>query len=274
MKAQPIDILCVSWRSPEFLRCLVKSIRRNSTVDHRIHVHFNEICNGDSEVATELELDTAMGSMDNIGLAKAVNGLASNVEGEFVLLIDNDMYLLPGWDEALWEFMDEYNIDPLSPSYILCPTMIEPTGAHNLVIAPVDLGRTPADFKEDLLLDTYDSLAAIDTTPRFTDLGPFFMRSSLFDKVGGYNESFGVIGTDNYLCAKAFYNGARIIVKVPSSLVYHFQCVSTSKMTTRDRIAAKLHRDETFEQEFGSPLKIWQRERLCKGEEFKVIKIK
>ncbi|MCF0197589.1 MAG: glycosyltransferase family 2 protein, partial [Bacteroidaceae bacterium] len=97
------SILIPSWNNLPYLRLCVESIRRNSTYDHQILVHVNGGgTDGTLEWVRSEGLEHTF-SPDNIGVCWALNLLRTKVRTDYICFVNDDMYMLPGWDEALAE---------------------------------------------------------------------------------------------------------------------------------------------------------------------------
>lgn len=223
---------------------LFKSIERNSSVKHELCLHVNEPSQDFLEWAQGLEIDVSY-SLGNVGLSVGANEAATRASKELIYLIDDDMYVLPGWDVELFKFLEDHDLDPNATW--LNSTMIEPKTGPTWSLGGYDYGRTPDTFREDELLQDVQSKRI----PRIGTLNstafPCLISREVWEAVGGYDERIGIaIGSEEGLAKRAWDYGIRNFVNVPNSLIYHLQQTTTSRLT--NYVAHMAHRERTFHQ--------------------------
>jgi hypothetical protein len=171
---------------------------------------------------------------------------AKNATHNFLYLIDDDMYVLPGWDKELSYVMEWYP----EQSWINS-TMIEPSGPSwaTWSLRGHDFGRTPETFKEHDLLKTYHQFKD-NLPPMRSTAMPCVLPKKWWDIVGGYDEEFGLaIGSEEGLAKRFWDVGFRTFINVPNSLVYHLQSTSTSRLPSYQNHMN--HREATFLSKYG-----------------------
>jgi hypothetical protein len=145
---------------------------------------------------------------------------------EFAMVyLNDDMYLLPGWDKAL----DEVILAIGHTGFILSGTMIEPTDTGNPCVVVKNYGDSLATFQEASLLEEVEGLTKEDwlgsTWP------PIIMHLDLWDLVGGMSIEFSPgMYSDPDLSMKLWEAGVRIFKGVGKSKVYHFGSKSTKRV--------------------------------------------
>ena len=95
------SILIPTWNNLAFLKLCVASINKNSTYHHEILIHINDGSDGTLEWVQENGYKYTHSS-ENIGVCYALNGLRPLVTTDYVLFMNDDMYVCPEWDKALW----------------------------------------------------------------------------------------------------------------------------------------------------------------------------
>lgn len=221
------SIVIVSCAGVDSLKTLVGSIDRNSRIEnHEIVVHVN---GSDPDTIAYLDgnesIHAVTSTEENIGLCKAANLVSKNATKDWILLIDDDMYCLPGWDEEIAKFYDEHNfIDKVW----LCSTMVESVRSDHAIYG--DYGNHPSVFRENKLLEDFEKLKG--TMPLMVSTWcPTLMTRKMWESIGGYSEEFSPgIGSEIDIAKKAWDYGVRNFVGVSTSLVYHFMRGSTSKL--------------------------------------------
>ena len=140
------SILIPSWNNLAFLKCCVASIRKNSTYDHQVIVHVNEGVDGTLDWVREQGLDYTY-SPQNVGVCISMNMMRSKVKTDYICFLNDDMYVLPHWDEVLVQ-----EIASLPDNrFFLSATTIQPhTSGDSIIVA--DYGDTIESFREEKLL--------------------------------------------------------------------------------------------------------------------------
>jgi glycosyltransferase involved in cell wall biosynthesis len=221
----PMTILIPSWNNLDILQFCIKSIKKNSHFNLQIIVVINEGIDGTKQwVEQQTELDYVY-SPENIGICYALNACRSMVKSDYIVYLNDDMYVLPNWDLSLHQAIEKEN----SKAFFISGTMIEPHDTGNACVVVKDYGENISDFKEEAILNDYESLKRDDwmgsTWP------PNVMHVELWDLVGGYSIEFSPgMYSDPDLSKKLFEAGVRNFKGVGSSLVYHFGSKSTRRV--------------------------------------------
>lgn len=208
------SIIIPTWKNLDYLDLAYRGIVRNSAVDHEVIVFFNEF---DSECEKWLEGRRVLhaSSPENLGVCAAVNRASSLMTTEHLCFLNDDMYVLPGWDTAFESYLG------LSDKLWLSGTAVEAGKATACYIGGHDYGDSPANFEEERLLSEYESLKRpYDVVSTWT---PTLLPRSNWEAVGGFDEAyFPGNGSDPDLAMKMYEYGCRYFVGVGTCLVYHF----------------------------------------------------
>lgn len=222
------SILIPTWNNLEHLKLLIESLRENSETDHQILVHVNEGIDGTADWLSSVGIQFTQ-SEENIGICKAMNGLARLADQDLLIYFNDDMYACKGWDTALISAIDQTD----GVHFYYSATMIEPRDSGNKCVVVYDAGSGVADFKKSELLDSISSLARTDwnggTWP------PSVMNRKMWDKIGGFSEEFSPgLYSDPDISMKLWEAGVRDFRGVGNSLVYHFMQKSTGRVKLND----------------------------------------
>lgn len=217
------SIFIPSWNNLEFLKLCVESIRKNSTYKHQIIVHVNEGSDGTLQWVKERGLDYTY-STENVGVCLAMNMMRSKVKTDYICFINDDMYALPQWDEAL---ADEIN--RLSDNkFFFSATTIQPHTASDSIIN-ADYGDTIETFQEEKLLKEYMTYEMPDWMG--ATLPPNIVHRDIWDLVGGYSVELSPgMYSDPDFTAKLWFCGIRRMKGISASRVYHFETKSTTRI--------------------------------------------
>jgi GT2 family glycosyltransferase len=207
------------------LQLCISSILKNSNFKHQIILHINEGADGTKAWVEKQKLDHTFSEI-NIGVCYAVNAAAALAKTEYILYLNDDMYVCPDWDKSLWEEVQGMP-DKL---FYLSATAIEPFDAgKKCAITPYSYGTGPADFREDELLDTYQTLLMADWNG--ASWPPALVHRDIWNTVGGYSvEFFPGFYSDPDFSLKLWQIGVRNFKGVSQSRVYHFLEHSTKRL--------------------------------------------
>ena len=218
------SILIPTWNNLAFLKLCVESIRKNSTYPHQLIIHVNEGKDGSLEwVDAQPDLDYTA-SQQNIGVCYALNYARTLADTEYIVYVNDDMYLCPGWDAELVKEMDSIG----HSAFFLSSTAIEPQASSNCVIEK-DFGTDTANFRENELLQQFAGLPFHDwqgaTWP------PNIVHRDLWDYIGGYSTEFSPgMYSDPDFSMKLWMAGVRLFKGVAASRAYHFGSKSTRRV--------------------------------------------
>jgi len=250
------SILIPSWNNLAYLRCCIRSIRGNSTFQHEIIVHVNEGDDGTTDYLRSENIPFTF-SEDNSGVCKALNSAYRLATSDLIVYMNDDMYVCPGWDEALLNAVKEAG----NEMCYLSATMIEPADTGNpCVIAPADFGRSVETFREKELLQRFPEVPKADWSG--ATWPPSLVHRRLWDAVEGYSEEFSPgLYSDPDFSMKLWRQGVRIFRGVGNSRVYHFQSKSLNRV--------KLNNGrKQFARKWGIPASYFRRHFLRTGKPY------
>ncbi len=206
------------------LQLCIGSILKNSTYKHQLILHINEGTDGTKAWAEKMKLDHTFSEI-NIGVCYAVNAAAALAVTDYILYLNDDMYVCPEWDKFLWEEVRQMP-DKL---FYLSATAIEPFDAgKKSAITPYSFGTNPSDFKEAELLANYRAMQMGDWNG--ASWPPALVHRDTWHAVGGYSvEFFPGFYSDPDFSLKLWQLGVRNYKGVSGSRVYHFLEYSTGR---------------------------------------------
>jgi glycosyltransferase involved in cell wall biosynthesis len=177
------SILIPSWNNLPYLQLCINSIRKNSIFKHHVIVHVNDGSDGTLEwIKSQTDIDFSF-SEKNVGVCYALNSCRSLAATEYILYLNDDMYVCPGWDQILYDEIMSIG----HKQFFISATCIEPFAQSSCSIS-FDFGKTIETFNEALLLEKYTSLKMVDwqgaTWP------PNIVHKDIWDLVGGYSIEF------------------------------------------------------------------------------------
>lgn len=223
------SVLIPTWNNLAFLKLCIRSIEQNSTYRHEILIHVNDGSDGTLEWVRQSGY-AYRHTPKNVGVSWALNGLRPLVTTDYVLFLNDDMYVCPEWDKHLWDEIQRIGHN----RFFLSSTLLQPRPFFSkAVIAPANYGETVETFDEARLLKEYNTLPHPDW--KGATWPPNIVHRDLWDLVGGYSVEFTPgLGSDPDFTAKLYLAGVRIFKGVSASRVYHFEARSTGRARKND----------------------------------------
>ncbi|MDB5284452.1 MAG: glycosyltransferase family 2 protein [Bacteroidota bacterium] len=249
------SIIIPTWNNIAFLKLCIESIKANSSLDHQIVVHINEGSDGSLEWVRENNIGYSF-TPKNEGVCIAVNMATKLATKDYILFMNDDMYVLPGWDKMLADEIKKLDTD----CFMLSSTMIEPYNTRNKCVIVANYGRNTEDFKEKELLADFASLPKKDWSG--STWPPSVVHKKWWDFVGGYSEEFSPgMGSDDDFSIKMWQAGCRIYKGIGASRVYHFISKSTGRIVRNDG-------KKQFLQKWGIKQSTYHKYYLRRGEDY------
>ena len=219
------SVLIPTWNNLPYLQLCIRSIQSHSTLPIQIIVIVNEGKDGTLEwLRDETDFDFVH-AQQNVGICYGLNAARSLIMSDYIIYINDDMYVLPDWDGKMWT-----NIQGLGTKmFMLSSTMIEPTTNGNKCTVVKDYGRDIESFKETELLENYTALYRDDWSG--STWPPNVIHVDMWDLVGGFSIEFSPgMYSDPDLSMKLYKAGVRHFKGIGDSLVYHFGSRSTKRV--------------------------------------------
>ena len=222
------SIVIPTWNNLAYARLAVDSIRRHSAFAHQVILHVNDGSDGTLDWARDQGLAHTH-TPHNAGICLAVNEAAMLATQPYLVYLNDDMVVCPGWDARLLARIQALPTD----LFMVSGTMVEPRETGNACVVVRDFGDSAETFREAELLAALPGLVRGDwagaTWP------PTVVTRAWWHKVGGYSSELSPgMSSDNDFAMKLWQAGCRHFIGVGDALVYHFQCKSTGKVVKND----------------------------------------
>lgn len=229
MKEKGFTILIPTWNNLNFLQLCISSIFKNSSLEHEILVLVNEGSDGSKEWVEQQPGLKYIHFNGNVGICIAMNKGAQYATSEYLLYLNDDMYVLPGWDTELLKEIKSIG----HHQFFVSSTMIEPTDTGNACVIVKDYGSDLSSFQEEKLLKEYHIHFKEDWNG--STWPPNLIHKDLYLKVGGLGEEYSPgMYSDPDLSMKLWKEGIRYFKGVAKSRVYHFGTKSTGRLKHND----------------------------------------
>lgn len=218
------SILIPSWNNLPYLTLCINSIRQHSVVPFELIVHLNESNDGSKEWV-EAQEDIAFSySQKNVGVCHAMNAMRDLATADYLLYLNDDMYVLPDWDVALRNEIDSCG----TQKFFFSSTMIEPR-AQSTCSIEADFGNSIENFQEEKLILSYRQFEFHDW--QGSTWPPNVVHKDLWDLVGGYSVEFSPgMYSDPDFSMKLWNQGVRLFKGLGKSRVYHFGSISVKRV--------------------------------------------
>jgi len=264
MSANPqISIIIPTWNNLEFLKLSVASIVLHTKLPFQLVLHVNDGSDGTLQWVQDQNLEHTC-THRNVGICQALNLAAERCRAEYIAYLNDDMYVLPGWDLPLYEFLSSFG--DKEPSYV-AGTMIQENPISPAAL-PFDYGADPQSFQEDRLLADFHKGRFVIKDWNGATWPPSLIHRKWWDLVNGYSAEFSPgFYSDIDFSMKLWAIGCRTFCGSGSSLVYHFSETTTSFVRGPRRRSVKQARVQ-FLKKWGILPSAFIRYYLRAGEEF------
>ena len=213
-----ISIIVPTWNNARMLKLCLASIARHTELAHQVVVHVNECTDSMLQYLKRRGLEHTW-TEENVGICRAVNLAAGRCRGEYLVYLNDDMYVLPGWDRLLHERLAQCG--SRKPCYV-SGTMIQAAPISPRAVQ-ADYGSDVASFQEQRLLEDHRAGRLACTDWSGATWPPCGIHRKWWDRVGGYSEDlFPGFYSDVDFSMKLWQIGCRRFWGVGSSLAYHF----------------------------------------------------
>jgi glycosyltransferase involved in cell wall biosynthesis len=218
------SILIPTWNNLDYLKLCIHSIRKNSFFKHQIIVHINEGKDGTKDwIKEQPDIDFCF-SEKNIGVCYALNYCRTLANTSYLLYLNDDMYVCPGWDKELSDEIDAIG----HPYFFISATAIEPKKNHSCAILQ-DYGKDISSFNEEKLLKEFQQLPMQNWSG--ATWPPNIVHKDIWDMAGGYSIEFSPgMYSDPDFSMKLWKMGIRLFKGIEKSRVYHFGSVSLNRV--------------------------------------------
>jgi GT2 family glycosyltransferase/glycosyltransferase involved in cell wall biosynthesis/Flp pilus assembly protein TadD len=201
----------------EYTKNCIASIATNSGASnsYELIVVDNGSTDGTAEFLSALSGDVRIvTNRENLGFSKACNMGAASARGKYIVFLNNDTLVWPGWLDGIRRGFDYYNADICGAKLLYPDGTIQHAGvAFDGLLRPYHLFRgSAADARY------------VNEPREFRCVTAACMgvRADLFRELGGFDEAFRNGFEDVDLCLRAAHLGFRIVY-TPECVVTHLE---------------------------------------------------
>lgn len=217
-----VSVVVLNYNGISFLKDCFDSLLQSSYPNTRLYLYDN--CSTDSSIAfmtSRYPTVSVIRGETNGGYSKAYNEAVERVGGKYIVLLNNDVKVDPGWIEPLvYTAENNPEVGALQSKLVWFndPSRFEYAGSSGGMIDrfgfPFSRGRVFSDIE-------YDEGQYNDECEIFWACGAaLFVRKDVFQQCGGLDEHFVHHMEEIDLCWRIYLHGFSVRV-VPSSVVQH-----------------------------------------------------
>ena len=246
------SILIPTFNNINYLKCCIKSIKKNSKFNHQIICHVNIGDDGTIEFLKNENIEYSHTTY-NSGICEGINKAAKLAKYDYYLYAHDDFYFCPEWDQIL---SDEINKIGHNEFYLSGTMMNQGQIKYNC-------GNTPDEFDENKFLNEYKHHNYYDF--QGSTWAPSIVHKDIWYKVGGLSEEFFPgNGSDPDFNMKLWNVGIRIFKGINNFKVYHFGSLTTRK----NKKVVQNRGDITFLKKWGITTKFFKKYYLRSNMKF------
>ncbi len=209
-----ISIIILNYNGEEFLENCLESIFKETKQDHEVIVVDNNSPDKSGEKFSKKYQDCKfIINKKNVGVSKGLNIGIRNANGEFIVLLNNDLIVAPKWLDYLFEAYHNNGNGLYQPKFLKMKDRSIIDSAGNLINI-FGFGFSREKGKKDIL--RYNDIEEIG----FAAGTCLFCSKEIFDKVGLFDEKLFAYNEDLDLGWRARLQNYRSFY-VPKSIVYH-----------------------------------------------------
>ncbi|MCV0410562.1 glycosyltransferase family 2 protein [Nitrosopumilus sp.] len=209
-----ISIIILNYNGEKFLENCLESIFRETKQDYEVIVVDNDSPDKSGEKFSEKYQNcNFILNKKNVGVSEGLNIGIRNANGEFIVLLNNDLIVAPKWLDYLLEAYQKKGSGLYQPKFLKMKDRNIIDSAGNLINI-FGFGFSREKGKRDLL--QYNEIEEIG----FAAGTCLFCSKEIFDKVGLFDEKLFAYNEDLDLGWRARLQNYRSFY-VPKSIVYH-----------------------------------------------------
>ncbi len=222
------SIMIPSWNNLPYLQLCISSIQKNSAFAHEIIVHINEGTDGTLEWIKAQPYISYSYSRENVGVCYALNSCRSLAGTDYLVYLNDDMYVCPDWDIPFAE-----EIEKLTHNYFFFSATAIENKAQSSCSIEKNYGGNLTDFDETALLSDFRNLPM--SNWQGATWPPNIVHKDVWDLVGGYSIEFSPgMYSDPDFSLKLWKLGVRLFKGLAKSRAYHFGSLSVKRIRKND----------------------------------------
>jgi GT2 family glycosyltransferase len=226
VRSPSVDLVIVSYQSRRFLERCLRSIEFNTKYPHKIYIVDNASKDGTRRLKNYFPQVNWLWNPTNIGYGRACNQGAAAGSGRYIIFLNCDTEVTPGWLLPLIHCLDsDQRIAWVGPKLLTPDGRIAGAGVVGTNAKPIIRGWMVPDEQGrfDRPIDCISLCGACIGTKR-----------SLITKLGLFDPSFFHYFEETDLCYRARYHGYRVIYEPKSRVIHHISASCQDQKILRE----------------------------------------
>lgn len=214
-----ISICVPSWNSLNYLKILERGLRRNTKVSYELIVHDNGSEDGTRNWLEQSEIKYTR-TPKNEGFA-GVNYALRAATNPYVMIVNSDMYPLPGWDEEILKQIKVFELNKIQ-RFTISSCLIEPGGNPEYTTGL--FGYDYSSFDEQALLNDFKTNRQKYFKPNTVQYShPILAPKAMYEEIGYLDaDFFPGWSLDHWMPWAMHQKGCNNFVMLGNSRFYHF----------------------------------------------------
>jgi GT2 family glycosyltransferase len=212
--------ICVpTWNSLHYLKLLKGSLNRNTTIPYELIVHDNGSTDGTVDWLYDNDIHFTR-TLINKGFA-GVNHALMAAETPYVMIVNSDMYALPGWDEEIFKQIKVFELNKID-RFTISSCLVEP--GYNPEYTTGLFGNDYSSFDEEGLLNDFRTNRQKYFKPNTVQYShPILAPRFMYEEIGYLDEEFFPgWSLDHWMPWAMHRKGCNNSVMLGNSRFYHF----------------------------------------------------
>ena len=206
-----LSIIIPVHNQVKYTKMCLESIRLNTSEDYEIIVINNASKDATVPYLSQFPDISIIHNKENLGFARSVNQGLSTARGEYLIVLNNDCLVFPGWEQSLMRAaqIQDVGIIGVMSNFAASPQLIR--------IQNKDLNSL-SQVAQEIREKNHNSIISV---TRIAGLCMLIKRE-LIDRIGGFDPRFGLgFFEDDDFCLRSILSGYRNVI-AQDVFVYHF----------------------------------------------------
>lgn len=232
-----VSVVIVTYNGEPWIRDCLSSLRGQKAKLHVVVVDNGSTDNTCGIIAAEYPTVQIVRNKENVGFGRGNNvgiRVAMARSARYVLLLNQDAFVLPGSIDQLTAFMDEH------PTFsVASPLQCSPDADH---VDAKTLRGYLNPYAQSYLADACLGRIAHYYVVHGLNAAAWFIRTEIFNTAGGFDPLFFMYGEDDDLLTRWKHHGVKFVLLPACRIVHLRQSVVAKRPTIWQDIARRAER--------------------------------
>jgi len=206
-----VSIIVVNWNGKEHLKDCFTSLKKQTYVPLELLLIDNASVDDSVEYVKEhFPMVSVFINSENRGFGGAVNRGVEKAKGEYILFLNNDLYLDERCVEKMVDMVEGEGVGAIVPKILYFDNKNRINSFGNLINYLGLACPKYIDEKDKATMEVEETACG----------GIFLIRKNLFEEVGGFDQEFFMYHEDHDLSWRIRLRGKKLMVN-PKAVMYH-----------------------------------------------------